>query len=32
MSTCDLLREFEVDYDERFVAKPVDYIVPHGTL
>jgi REP element-mobilizing transposase RayT len=27
----DLLREFEVDYDERFVFKPVDYIVPNGT-
>ena len=27
----DLLREFEIDYDERFVFKPVDYIVPNGT-
>ena len=27
----DLLREFEIDYDERFVFKPVDYIVPDGT-
>ena len=27
----DLLKEFEIDYDERFVFKPVDYIVPDGT-
>ena len=27
----DLLKEFEIDYDERFVFKPVDYIVPEGT-
>jgi putative transposase len=23
----DLLKEFEIDYDERFVFKPIDYIV-----
>ena len=27
----DLLKEFEIEYDERFVFKPVDYIVPDGT-
>lgn len=27
----DLLKKFEIDYDERFVFKPVDYIVPDGT-
>lgn len=27
----DLLKEFEVEYDERFVFKPVKYIVPDGT-
>ena len=27
----DLLKEFEIDYNERFVLKPVDYIVPDGT-
>jgi putative transposase len=27
----ELLKEFEIDYDERFVFKPVDYIVPNGT-
>ena len=27
----DLLKEFEIDYDDRFVFKPVDYIVPNGT-
>ena len=27
----ELLNEFQVDYDERFVFKPVDYIVPTGT-
>ena len=27
----ELLKEFEIDYDERFVFKPVDYIVPDGT-
>ncbi len=27
----DLLKEFEIVYDERFVFKPVDYIVPDGT-
>ena len=27
----DLLKEFEIDYDDRFVFKPVDYIVPDGT-
>ena len=27
----DQLKEFEIDYDERFVFKPVDYIVPDGT-
>jgi hypothetical protein len=26
-----LLKEFEIDYDERFVFKPIDYIVPDGT-
>jgi putative transposase len=28
----DLLKEFEIDYDGRFVFKPIDYIVPSGTL
>jgi putative transposase len=28
----NLLREFEIDYDERYVFKPVDYIVPNSTL
>jgi putative transposase len=27
----DLLKEFEIDYEERFVFKPVDYVVPDGT-
>jgi hypothetical protein len=27
----DLLKEFEIDYDERFVFRPADYIVPDGT-
>jgi putative transposase len=27
----DLLNEFEIDYDERFVFKPVDHIVPDDT-
>jgi putative transposase len=27
----ELLKEFEIDYDERFVFKSVDYIVPNGT-
>jgi hypothetical protein len=27
----DLLKEFEINYHERFVFKPIDYIVPHGT-
>jgi putative transposase len=26
-----LLKEFEIDYDERFIFNPVDYIVPNGT-
>ena len=26
-----LLEEFEIDYDQRFVFKPIDYIVPDGT-
>jgi putative transposase len=28
----ELLREFEIDYDNHFVFKPVEYIVPDGTL
>jgi len=30
----DLLKEFEFDYDDRYLFKPVpvDYIVPDGTL
>lgn len=27
----DLLKDFEIQYDERFVFKPVDYLVPDGT-
>jgi len=29
----DLLKEFEIDYDEGFVFKPIgiNYIVPNGT-
>ena len=30
----DMLKEFEVDFDEKYVFKPIDidYIVPDGTL
>lgn len=27
----DLLKEFEIEYDKRFVFKAIDYIVPDGT-
>jgi putative transposase len=27
----DLLEEFEIDYDQRFVFKPVEYLLPGGT-
>jgi len=27
----ELLKKFEIDYDDRFVFKPVDYSVPNGT-
>lgn len=27
----DLPREFEIEYDERFIFRPIDYTVPDGT-
>lgn len=27
----ELLKEFEIEYDERYVFKPVEYFVPDGT-
>lgn len=27
----DLLKEFGIDFDQRFVFKPIEYIVPDGT-
>jgi putative transposase len=27
----ELLNEFEIEYDERYVFKPIDYFVPDGT-
>jgi hypothetical protein len=27
----ELLKEFEIDYDQRFVFKPVEYVLPGGS-
>jgi REP element-mobilizing transposase RayT len=28
----NLLSEFEIDYDERYMFKPIDYLTPDGTF